>query len=212
MRHSLWAMSASMFMSVTGLAQAYEGTAEYEKIKQPAIVIDYAYSTDAVEAALIQKMERFGYKGKEERGMFNKDKGFRVYKAAIIPDISNNSMDYVINVERKSRKEKGESTVYLIINRNGQNLMNASEPDEVARAKDFLNGMLPGIEAANLEIQIKDQEDVISKSEKKLRGLRDDQDNLEKKLKNNQLDQETTRKDIENQKAALESLRAKRRT
>ena len=189
-----------------------KGCAEYDKKKQPAIVIDYAFSTDAVEAALVQKMERMGYKGKEEKGIFNKDKGFRVYKAAIISDISSNSMDYFIDVERKSRKEKDESSLYLIINKNGQNIMEGSaDPDAVAKAKEFLNNMIPDIEAANLELQIKAQEEVITKSEKKLKGLRDDQDDLEKKLKNNQRDQENTMKEIENQKAALETLRGKRK-
>jgi hypothetical protein len=212
MKKSLLALFAFVLFTVTGFAQAYEGTAEYDKKKQPAIIIDYAYPSEAVEAAVVQKMERMGYKGKEEKGLFNKDKGFRVYKAAIISDISSNSMDYMIDVERKSRKEKDESSVYLIINKNGQNIMEGSaDPDAIAAAKEFLNKMIPEVEAANLELQIKAQEEVITKSEKKLKGLRDDQDDLEKKLKNNQRDQENAQKDIDNQKAALENLRGKRK-
>jgi hypothetical protein len=156
-------------------------------------------------------MEKMGYKGKQEKGMFNKDKGFLIYKSAVISDISDNTMDYIINVERKSRKEKDESTLYLIMTKNGENLMSGMGTVEVTRAKDFLNGMIPAVEASNLELQIRDQEEAITKSEKKLKNLRDDQEDLEKKLRNNQKDQEETEKDIETQKHALEALRAKRR-
>jgi chromosome segregation ATPase len=82
----------------------------------------------------------------------------------------------------------------------------------VDRAKSFLNNMMPDIEAANLELQIKAQEEVIAKAEKKLRDLRDDQTNLERKLQENKSDQESTQKDIENQKQALGALQGKRKT
>ncbi len=71
------------------------------------------------------------------------------------------------------------------------------------RAKSFLNNMMPDIEAANLELQIKAQEEVVAKAEKKLRDLKDDQTSLERKLQENKSDQENTQKDIENQKQAL---------
>jgi hypothetical protein len=211
MKRFITAAAALLYFTIAGLSQAYEGTIEYDKKKQSAIVIDYAFPTEAVENAFAQKMAKMGYKGKEERGMFNKDKGFRIFRSAVISDISDNTMDYIINVERKSRKEKDESTLYLIMNKNGENLMSGSGTVEVTRAKDFLNGMIPAVEESNLELQIRDQEEVITKSEKKLKNLRDDQEDLEKKLKNNQKDQEETQKDIENQKHALEALREKRR-
>ena len=50
--------------SFLSYSQAYEGTIEYNKKKQAAIVIDYAYPAEAVENAIVQKMERMGYKGK----------------------------------------------------------------------------------------------------------------------------------------------------
>lgn len=209
MKKLVMAAAALLSFSIAALAQAYEGTIEYDKKKQAAVVIDYAYSTEAVENAIIEKMQRMGYKSKEEKGMFNKDKGFRVFKGAMISDISDNSMDYIVNVERKSRKDKDESTLYLVMNKNGENV---SSSVEMGRAKDFLNGLLPEVEASNLELQIKDQEEMVTKAEKKLKNLRDDQDDLEKKLKNNQKDQEDTQKNIEDQKHALENLRAKRRS
>ena len=41
-------------------SQAYEGTIEYNKKKQAAIVIDYAYPAEAVENAIVQKNGKDG--------------------------------------------------------------------------------------------------------------------------------------------------------
>ena len=202
----LTVLTASMISS----AQAYEGKIEFDKKKQEAIVIEYNYPAQAVENAIIQKMGKMGYKAKEEKGIFNKDKGFIVFKNAYVTDISNDRMDYIIKVERKSRKEEDESVLYLIMNKESENALAKMEAVNVGNAKLFLNNMLPDIEAANLEIQIKNQEEVVAKSEKKLKELRDDETSLEKRLKQNREDQESTQKDIEAQRTALEILMGRR--
>ena len=197
--------------SIISSAQAYEGKIEFDKKKQQAIVIEYNYPAQAVENAIVQKMGKMGYKAKEEKGIFNKDKGFIVFKNAYVTDISNDRMDYIIKVERKSRKEEDESVLYLIMNKESENALVKMDAVNVGNAKLFLNNMLPDIEAANLEIQIKNQEDVVAKSEKKLKELRDDEASLEKRLKQNREDQESTQKDIEAQRTALEILQGRRK-
>lgn len=197
--------------SVTVLAQAYESNIQYDKKKQAAIAIDYAYPPEAVENAIIQKMEKMGYKGKEEKGLFNRDKGFLVFKNAYVTDISQDRMDYIIKVERKSRKESDEAVLYLIMNKDGENAIGKMESYDIGKAKSFLNDMLPDIEAADLELQIKDQEETVAKAEKKLKGLQDDKVVLERKLKDNEKSQDDTIKDIEAQKETLETLRGKRK-
>ena len=141
----------------------------------------------------------------------NKDKGFLVFKNAYVTDISEERMDYIIKVERKSRKESDEAVFYLVMVKGDGNAIDKMRPKEIDRAKSFLNNMLPDIEAANLELQIKVQEEVVAKAEKKLKGLRDDQVSLEAKLQQNKTDQETTQKDIEAQKQALGVLIGKRK-
>ena len=204
--------------SFLSYSQAYEGTIEYNKKKQAAIVIDYAYPAEAVENAIVQKMERMGYKGKEEKGIFNKDKGFLIYKGAFVTEISDRSMDYIIKIEQKSRREKDINSLYLIINKDASNAISTFSSGELSRAKDFLNDLLPDVEAANLELQIRDQEEIIVKSEKKLRTLRDNQKDMENKirkleddLKTNDRDQKNTETDIDNQRKALDALKGKRR-
>jgi hypothetical protein len=209
----------ALMLSLSCLSQSYEGTTEYNKKKQTAFIIDYDYSTEAVENAIIKKMADLGYKAKEEKGMFNKDKGFIVFKNAFITDISSSSMDYIIKVERKSRKESDASTVYMVLNKDGENAVSSMESFDIGRAKTFLNNLLPEIEEAGLELRIKGQEDVVVKSDKKFKSLQDDKIEMEKKIKKlqedlekNIKDQELQQKDIENQRQALDILKGKRRS
>ena len=196
---------------ILATAQGYEGTITYDKKKQRAIMMDYSYSADAVQNAVVQKMAKLGYKPKEEKGIFNKDKGFLVFKNAAITEISGDQMDYIVKVERKSRKESDVSTMYVIMNKGDQNALDKMESYDIGRAKSFLGNMVPDVEAADLELQITAQQDVVAKAEKKLKGLKDDQSSLEKKLNDNKNDQEGTQKDIENQKIALERLFGRRK-
>lgn len=192
-------------------AQTYEGTITYDKKKQQALLVDFSYSPEAVQNAFVQKMDKLGYKPKEEKGILNKDKGFLVFKNALVTDISTDRMDYIVKVERKSRKESDAAILYVIMNKSDQNALSQMDAYSLDRAKSFLNNMMPDVIAADLELQIKAQEDVLAKAEKKLRGLKDDQVSLEKKLADNKTDQENTQKDIENQKHTLGTLIGKRR-
>jgi hypothetical protein len=201
-----------MTMMAPVWSQAYEGNIDYNKKKQQAILIEYSYPPDAVQNAIVQKMGQMGYKAKEEKGIFNKDKGFLVFKNAYVTDISGDRMDILINVERKSRKESDESVLYMILMKDGGNALQTMEPGTINNAKSFLNNMLPEVEAANLELRIKDQEETVARAEKKLRDLKDEQTSLERKLQDNQSSQEATQKDIEAQRQALGNLMGKRRT
>lgn len=210
MRKQYFVLFTSMLVSSGLFAQAYEGNVQFDKKKQDAIVIEYIYPAKAVENAFVARMEKLGYRPKEEKGILNRDKGFLVFKNAYITDISKDRLDYVIKVERKSRKESDESTLYLILQMGGENAMDKVESYDIGRAKQYLNSMLPDIEAAHLELKIKEQEEVVSKAEKKLRDLQEDKRILEKRLADNEKDQDDTIKDIEVQRNALENLRGKR--
>jgi len=199
-------------MTIALWSQAYEDNIQYDKKKQQAIAIDYSYPPEAAQNAIIQKMERLGYKAKEEKGILNRDKGFLIFKNAYVTDISVDKLDFFIKVERKSRKEKDESTLYMIMKKGDENALLTMAPEDINKAKSFLNNMLPEVEAADLEIRIKDQEETVSRAEKKLKDLKNDQTSLEKKLQENKASQEATQRDIEAQKQALGVLMGKRKT
>lgn len=219
MRKLIPALFILLSISTNGFTQAYESSTEYDKKKQFAIAIDYNYSEQAVENAIMKKMEKLGYNGKAEKGLFNRDKGFRVYKNTSISEISSKSMDYVIKVDQKSRKEDDKSIIYLVMLKDGENAMSTLDASDIDNAKSFLNNLLPDVEAANLELQIDAQGDVLVKAEKKLRNLRSDKEDLENKIKKlqddiqkNLKDQDDAQKDIENQRKTLEDLKSRRKT
>ncbi|MES1219831.1 MAG: hypothetical protein ABUT20_30300 [Bacteroidota bacterium] len=200
-------------------AQAYEGTIEYNKKKRNAFVMEYPYPPEAVEKAIDQKMEKLGYRGKEEKGLFNGDKGFKVYSHAYLTDVSDDAIDYVVKVERKSKKEDDKSILYLITMKGEADHTSVLDAVGNEKAKSFLNNFHPNIEAAHLELKIKEQEDGVVKAEKKLKKLKDDQSDLESKLKklqdnlkDNAKDQEDAAKAIEDQKQVLETLKSKRKS
>ena len=198
---------------------AYEDKIEYNKEKQACLVMEYNFSQAAVENAVVARMNKLGFKGKEEKGMFNKDKGFRVYKDALIGDISPSRYNYVINVDRKSRKESDAAVLYLIILKDDGNALSRLNTEELGNAKTFLTNLLPDIEAADLELQITAQEDVVAKAEKKMKNLQSDKEDMEKRVKKlqddiqqNIKDQEKQTSEIENQRKALDALKGKRKT
>jgi len=211
MKQTILIVIMTALFTVPVFSQAYESNITYDKKKQKAITIDYAYSQDAVQNAFVQKIEKLGHQAKEEKGLFNKDKGFIVFKDAFITDISEERFDYIVKIERKSRKGKDETTLYLLLNKGGEDAVPAMSAHDIGRAKVFLNNLLPEIEEANLELQIKSQDDAVVKSEKKFKDLQDQKADLEKKLQKNAEDIENQQKQIESQRSALDGLKGKRK-
>lgn len=212
MNKILLTVVVALLINTLSFAQAYEGIVEFDKKKQDAFLIDYSYSPEAVENAIVKKMEMLGYKPKEEKGLFNKDKGFKVFKGAYVTEANPERLDYIIKVESKSKKNKDESVVSMILLKDGNNAKVAFAATDIQKVKSFLKDLMPNIEAADLEIQIRNSEEALTKAEKKLTGLKDEKTELEKKLSDNQKGQEDTQKDIEAKKIALEVLRSKRKS
>ncbi len=197
---------------VTGLrAQAYEDKIQYDKDKQAAVAVEYAFREEALENAFIDRMRKLGYKPKEEKGFLNRDKGFLVFKDAHVSDISKDKLDYVIKVEKKSRKSTNESVLFLVILKDEQNVIASMSNADIAKTKKFLNNLLPDVEAADLELQIKDAETSLTDAEKKLRTLQAEKEELDRKLADNVKTQEETVKEIESRKLSVETLRGKRK-
>ena len=209
-----------IFLSVSYLlkAQAHEGNVEYNKEKQACIVMEYNYPPEAVENAMRAKLLKLGYGGREEKGMFNKDKGFRVYKETTVGEISPNKYDYAINIERKSHKEADETIVSLVIFKDDANALSKLSYEELEKVKSFLNNLLPEVESSHLEILIGAQLLIVEKANKKLKTLQDDNVEMENKIKKlqeeiekNVKEQELQKKESENQNKSLDALKGRRK-
>ena len=199
-------------------AQAKEGTIEYKRKKQECFFINYNFPPEAVENALMGKLSRMGYKGREEKGMFNKDKGFNIYKEATLTDISPGKYDYVINIERKSKKESDETVVHLLIFNNDVNALPLLSKEETRKAKSFLEDLTPEVEEAHIDILVAAQLGVLTNAEKKMKQLQTDSVELQKKIVKlqeemliNSKAQEAQVAEIANQKKILEAIQTRKK-
>lgn len=202
-----------LLISVFSYGQAQEGTVEYQKKLQPAAVIDLPYPPSVIDAAMNEYLSKKG----KSRG--NEVKGFGTFRnTSPAPNDSVNA-DLYFKTERKSRKEKEVTVISLLV-------MPIDEQTNTAHlhyldmegAKNFLNDLAFAIDAYDLELTIKDQNDAVIKVETKYKNLVNDGDELQKKrtaldnkIIDNNNEQQRLLKEIENQKQVLSQRVSKRK-
>lgn len=191
-------------------AQVYEGTAEYDKKKMPAFIAEFNYPAAAVESAIVKRFAKLGYRPREEKGLLNKDKGFKIFAGSIMPDITEGQADFLLKVDSRSRKGAEDAVLTLVITQGGEALGRSVSESRAEKVKDYLRGLNPDVVAESLELDIKAQEEAIVKSEKKLESLKKDQADLERKLESNKQTQRATENEIKAKKEGLDVLRSRR--
>lgn len=194
------------------LAQSKTGKVEYAKGVKMAATIELPYKAEVVQEAIKEFMSRRCSKS-------DRSKGFDIFRLTKLHENDPEMSDVHCKVEPK-RKEKGEAVVYLLIGRPGENITVRTSDDQykLDEAKRLLNQMIPSIEAYKLEVEIKEQEDLVKKEEKKLQNLEQDQCDLEKKiqalqdkLEQNKLDQKKQADEAARARSVLEQLRGRRK-
>jgi hypothetical protein len=204
-----------IMVSLAGYSQprATEGTTDFQKTSQPAAIIELPYAQNVVDKAVDDYMAKKGAKG-------NSSKDFRVYRGIKLNSSDDFTSDLYIKTDYKSRKEKDITVLYLVVAKNGEDVKARVSADNssIAGGTAFLNEMSPSIESYNLEVMVKDQEDLVKKNQKKYDNLVDDQKDYEKKIKNlqdkienNKNDQQKQMSELQKQQGILEALKAKRK-
>ena len=163
---------------LSAAAQSRTATVEYQKINRQAVVSEIPFPEKTIRDAIDNKMQQMGYKGKD-------NKGYTIYKGVRMPELGNDSYDLYFMADRKSRKEKENSTLTLMISKGFDSFIADSTDSKVMEnAKNYLDSIKNMIAAYDLEQQIIAQEDAIKKADKKSANLIDDGVSLEKKRKN----------------------------
>ena len=175
-------------ISYLTFGQVYDGTVSYNKKEQPAVISDYKFPQETVEKALRDKLQSLGLKVKSSRG-------FLIASSSVISNIAAIPMDYAFKIDRKSKKEKDITTVFMVMTVGDVN----NTPDNSSNAKTFLSDLAPAVDATNVDKMVSDQSDVVTKAQKKYKSLQDDQTSLEKKIRNLQDDLASNAKDQANQ-------------
>ena len=204
--------AAIIFTSIIAVAQARSVTAEYQKIKQPAVEIEVPFPEKTVEKSFIDYFERLGYKGKEM-------KGYYTFKEVRLPKIGPGIYDLYFKTERKSRQEK-DHTILTILLSGGSEIFLSEAVDSTAinNAKQFLNEQQNNVASYDLELQIAAQDEIVTKEDKRLTNLTQDSVGLAKKKDKIESDiQENIRKKaaqkaaLEKQQLIFETLKGKRK-
>lgn len=194
------------------MAQSRYTTAEYQKIVRPAVANEIPFPEKTVSDAIENKMGKLGYKGKSS-------KGFTVYSGVRLPELGTEAYDLYYMIDKVSRKDKGNSTVTLMISKGFDNFVSdSSDAAVIASAKTYLNNLREMVAAYDLELQITDQEDVIKKADKKYTNLVDEAADLQKKkrkledqITENTAAQAAQKTEAEKQRQILETLKQKRK-
>jgi hypothetical protein len=196
----------SLIISLAATAQSENGTATFGKSVESALIYNMQYPEEAVINGIEKKMDTWG-KPKKTRG-------FTMYRNITVSDISNQPITLYFRVDRKSKKDNNNAVLTLMMANEFDRFYKIEENGEMfAKAKEFLNGFTDPVAAANLELQITAQDDMVKKEDKALKKLRDDSiDNekqkkkLEDKIAQNARDIEQQEKTVATQKEQLDVL------
>ena len=204
--------AAIIFTSIIAVAQARSVTAEYQKIKQPAVEIEVPFPEKTVEKSFIDYFERLGYKGKEM-------KGYYTFKEVRLPKIGPGIYDLYFKTERKSRQEK-DHTILTILLSGGSEIFLSEAVDSTAinNAKQFLNEQQNNVASYDLELQIAEQNEIVTKEDKRLANLTQDsvglakkKDKIESDIKENIKKKAAQKAALEKQQLIFETLKGKRK-
>jgi hypothetical protein len=206
----LYLFCVALFMGETN-AQAYPGKTENKKADENALLLDTDVPANITREAIMTKLEKMGYKGKDKKGVV-------YFEGIIIPAVGSELMDYYFEVESKGKKDRDGSVIYMYIKKGGVNIFNTKiATAKNKKAEDFLNEFPPYLTAYLLDHDIKTQGEEVSKAEKRLSKLEGDLSDLEKKKKklekdieDNLAEQEKQREDILKQNMLLQNLKAKK--
>lgn len=194
------------------VAQSRNTKVEYQKENRLAIENDVPFSAKTVEKALEDTLTKLGYKS-------TSSKGFTVYKGVRLPELGSESYDLYFMVDKKSRKDKENSTVTLMISKGFESFVTESADGKlIDRAKEYMDSLRNMVAIYELEEQIEGQEAEVKNNEKKSTNLVDEGKSLEKKkrkleddISDNIKAQEDQVKELEKQKQILEVMKSKRK-
>jgi len=193
-------------------AQSYTGTTKINGLQKLAVINEMPFVADITEDAIKKKMSQMGHTPKEE-------KGYLVYRNITLPDVGSGSYNFYFKSEKKGKKDKETSLVYMLVSDKYDAFLDETrEPEVITGARRFINTLGVQAEDVFIESEISKQDLVVKKAEKDFNNAVEDGLNLDKKMrdleediKKNKGQQEQKRIELEKQKQLLLDARAKRK-
>lgn len=207
-------VSLFLLLAATSFGQVMTGKVGVGKSQQPAAIIELPYATEVVESAIKDQLTRKGLRAEQS-------KGFMLFRNMQLVPSDTISSDLYFKVDRKNRRDNNLSVVYLVVAKKNENVADRNGESDYGmdQAKTMLTDLIPSVDAAGLEAQIKDQQNTVNKAERKYKDLVSDGQDLEKrrkdlenKISTNQRDQESQKLEVEKQKQAFDAMVSKRKS
>jgi hypothetical protein len=201
----------AMACVVCAQPKAVEGTADFQRSKQPAAIIELPYPESIVQKGIEEFMLKKGAKGSDNRD-------YTVFRGYKIDSHHDYSSDLYFKTERKGRKDKDVSVVYLVTGKTGTDIKtrNTSDDKGLDGAAALLEELAPFVEAYNLDVQIKDQETMVKKLEGKISDLVEDSVSIDKKrralddkIQQNVLERQKQKTEMDKQQGVLEAMKGR---
>ena len=201
-----------MVFANSAVAQSQYKFIDFKDVQRPAIVNELPYPEKTVDGALSNKLGKLGYKGKAT-------KGFTMYRSVSMPEIGPGTYDLYFAMDKKSRKEKDVTSITMLISKGNENFVtDSADAQVISNGKVFLENLVTGVAAYDLEQQISSQEGLIKKEERKLKTYGDEADDMQKRkrkleqqIEQNIKDQSAQEREIQKQKEFLETLKARKK-
>ena len=216
----LFLVAVSILLMTASFSQSTPTSVTYNKSTRPALTLALPYSQEIAEGTIVQKLKEIGYNPETKGALFwkkNKVDGYYVFKNVELRNTNKQLVDLYFKVKPKSRKEKDQSVIYLLIGQGEERFISSeSGPLVFGEATQFLNGFTSHSASFKLNVDIQAQEAAVKSAETKYSRLQEEEKtalkkikDLEETLKNNRLSQENQLKLIEQEKRKLEEIKAK---
>ncbi len=195
-----------------GYSQANEGSVEFEKADRPAVIGEFAYTTNVVEETVIADLKEKGIK------KYSTKKGFMIFEEALFTQISANKINFYVKVEEK-KKEKEKTILTFLVSYGLDNFISsAMDAAIINNTKNYMNSLAPKFAATKLGKDIDAQQKVYDKALKEYENLVGAGESLAKKkaeieenIVKNKQEQEAQKAVMAKEKANLELLQGQKK-
>jgi hypothetical protein len=212
----LIALMLVVSIGLSAWSQSTVTNIRFNKADRPALMLELPYEPAIAEEFILDTLKKSGYEP-QTSGIFKSKKvdGFYHFKGVKLQG-SDRAADLYFKVEEKSKREKGVSIVYLLMDKGTEDFVNSGDGAIHVAGKGFMNSMTSQSAQFKLKLDIEAQEYALKDAEKKMEKLLEEEKRLAKRLeelqndlKLNKQDQESQKKAVENEKTKLAGLKGK---
>jgi len=218
MKRIFYTAALLVLVSTISYAQSSPVTIMFKKDPKQGLAITLPVGTDVAEGTILQKLKENGYTPETKGALFwkkNKIDGFYVFNGVQLPSLNNQTLDLYFKVDPKSRRDKNNSNLSLLVSKGYDNFVTGeTDTATYGAVKRFLDSFDDKTQTFKLNLDIKAQEETVKKAEEKLAAaisaeakMNSQIEDLQAKIRTSKADQENITVDIENQKRTLEDLK-----